>query len=110
MSLNEKKIFDAVFDYLNETMETAQAEQQAQTILEQIIDLDTEIAMRINSKTPTDIQLLSRKFHTYKNLLLYGDFYYESDLCQDIEEILRKTQDTNSIIDSYNDLQSSLKL
>lgn len=109
MDIFKKRLYDAIFDYLSESMEEDKANIQTNTIIEQIVDLYLEIQRLVDEKT-TKTSLLSKKFHTLKNLLLYGDFYFESDLCQDIEEKLRETKDVESIISIYHELQSSLKL
>jgi hypothetical protein len=109
MYVFKKKLYDAIFDYLNESMSDTNANEQAMNMVDQIIELDTEINQMFLSEE-VDTSLLSKKFHTLKNLLLYGDFYYESDLCQDIEETLRTTKDIKTVIELNNELQSSLKM
>ena len=109
MEAFKKKLYDAIFDYLNESMTDDKADEQSINIVNEIVELDKEILTMITKET-NDLGLLSKKFHTLKNLLLYGDFYYESDLCQDIEEKLRETRNLNSIMMLNNELQSTLKM
>jgi len=107
MEAFEKKLYDAIFEYLSETMTDESADEQARNLVGQIIELNTTITYMVEANE-TDTGLLSKKYHTLKNLLLYGDFYYESDLCQDIEEKLRETKNTSSILEMHSELQSSL--
>jgi len=105
----ERMLYDAIFDFLQDNLTPTDATIQTKSIIKQIIDIDLEINTLIKNNT-TDISKLTKKFHTYKNLLLYGDFYYESDLCQDIEVKLRETNNVSAIETLYNELQSSLKM
>lgn len=105
----ERMLYDAIFDFLQDNMPPTDAAIQTKNIIIQIETIDSEINTLINNNTH-NIPELAKKFHTYKNLLLYGDFYYESDLCQDIELTLRETGALSSIKPLYNDLQSSLKM
>ena len=105
----EKKLYDAILDFLSETMDKDEAQNQSLNIMSAIIELNNKLNNMINNGED-DTSLVAKKFHTLKNLLLYGDFYYESDLCQDIEEKLRETNSISSIIDLNNELQKSLSM
>lgn len=109
MKLDKIKFYQAIFEYLSENMDIKKAHNQANMIVDNIFDLVDKINMSIHNNNIDPI-LLSKKFHTLKNLLLYGDFYYESDLCQDIEIELRKTKKISSIHSIYSELIDSLKM
>lgn len=109
MKLDRLKFYQAIFGYLCENMDIKKAHIQANIIVENIIDMVDKINLSI-SNPKTDPSLLSKKFHTLKNLLLYGDFYYESDLCQDIEIELKKSRKISNIHSLYNELIDSLKM
>lgn len=109
MKLDRLKFYQAIFEYLCENMDIKKAHIQANIIVDNIIDMVYKINLSI-SNSKTDPSLLSKKFHTLKNLLLYGDFYYESDLCQDIEIELKKSRKISNIHSLYNELIDSLKM
>jgi hypothetical protein len=109
VSLDRKKFYDAIYVFLNETLDDNKAENQTNVMVENIIETAAEIEMMMTTAS-TNIIALSKKFHTLKNLLLYGDFYYESDLCQDIEIELRKSHKISNISSMYTELIDSLKM
>lgn len=109
MQLDRDKFYTAIYDFLSEDMTPSKAENQANIMVDNILSLVTKIKNALNSKS-TDPILLSKEFHTLKNLLLYGDFYYESDLCQDIEIELRNSKKISNIHSIYNELIDSLKM
>lgn len=106
--VNKDKFFSAIFAFLSETIEPKKAEAQTNIMIDNINETISIICTMIENHTE-DFRSLSQKFHTLKNLLLYGDFYYESDLCQDIEVILRKKKNLNDILSSYEELIECLK-
>ncbi len=109
MYLDRYKFYQATFEYLCEHMDVKKAHNQTNIIVDNIIDSIDKINISITNNKSDPI-LLSKKFHTLKNLLLYGDFYYESDLCQDIEIELRKSRKITNIHSLYNELIDSLKM
>lgn len=110
IELEREKFYEAIFDFLSETMNEDQAKNQSNMMVDNIIDIVEEISTSIKESKSIDVVELPKKFHTLKNLLLYGDFYYESDLCQDIEIELRKSKKISSILSIYNELIDSLKM
>lgn len=111
IKLEREKFFDAIYDFLSETMDDEKAENQANIMVDNIIETVNSINEDMESQS-TEIVSVSQKFHTLKNLLLYGDFYYESDLCQDIELELRKSRKIANVnvMTMYDELIDSLKL
>lgn len=106
----KETLYLAISEYLLETLDVDKAEEQANLIIENIISLIKEIEEIIDIGNDMDSTLLSQKYHTVKNLLLYGDFYYESDICQDIEETLRATHNIESIKPLHTSLIESLNV
>ena len=106
-SLNRKKFFDAIYGLLSETMTLEKATNQTDVYVDNMFDIVKDINQLIESNK--DIEILSQKFHMLKGILLYGDFYYESDLCEDIEIELRKNKNIINIKSIYNDLIDNLK-
>lgn len=104
----KNKIYYAVFEYLTESMSLEESNDKASIIVEQIVKVNNEINEHLYDMT--DINILTKEYHTLKNLLLYGDFYYECDLCQDIEEKLRETHDKSDVYALNEELQNSLKM
>jgi hypothetical protein len=108
MVLYKKRLYDAVYDFMLDSLSVVEAKEKAMIIVEQIDEVYNEIEELITNDIDNP-SVLSKKYHTLKNLLLYGDFYYESDLCQDIEEKLRETSDISSILPIQSELDSILK-
>lgn len=107
----EEKLYIAISEYLGDTVDDiTKVDEQTNLIVENIMSLLDEIEEIIDLNNDTDASFLSQKYHTVKNLLLYGDFYYESDICQDIEETLRKSHTISSIKDLHLSLLESLKM
>jgi len=109
VTLDRKKFYTAIYQFLSETMDEKKTENQTNVMVDNIIDTLADIEKMMASST-TNVINLSKKFHTLKNLLLYGDFYYESDLCQDIEMELRKRQKLSNVSSMYTELIDSLKM
>ena len=107
IELNKNKFYDAIFSFLLETMDSDKARNHATVMVGNIIDTLYDIEKSLNNN---NIAGLSKKFHTLKNLLVYGDFYYESDLCQDIEMELKKSQSIPNIMSLYTELIDGLKM
>lgn len=107
VELNRKKFQDAIFSFLSETMDKEKASNHTSVMVDNIVDTLSDIE---KSLTANNVEGLSKKFHTLKNLLVYGDFYYESDLCQDIEMELKKNQNISHIISMYDELITGLKM
>lgn len=107
IELNKNKFYDAIFSYLSETMDKDKAINHTTVMVGNIIDTLHDIEKSFISN---NIDGMSKKFHTLKNLLVYGDFYYESDLCQDIEVELRKSRNISNIMSMYTELIDSLKM
>lgn len=107
--MDKNKFYEAIYEYLSESMSPEKAGNQTIIMVDNISSTVKSITTLINRKD-VDPVLLSKKFHTLKNLLLYGDFYYESDLCQDIEIELRKSKNPRKIISIYDELIESLKM
>lgn len=109
--LNRSKFYNAIYDFLLESMTHEKADNQANIMVDNIFETVSNIEEAIKDKdkniSPT---FLSKKFHTLKSLLLYGDFYYESDLCQDIEIELRKSKKISNITSMFEELLNSLKM
>lgn len=109
MQLDREKFYTAIYEFLSEELTPVQAENQSAVMVDNILSCVSKInkLMVISS---TDPKTLSKEFHILKNLLLYGDFYYESDLCQDIEIELRKSKKISNVLSMYEELINSLKM
>lgn len=107
-NLDRNKFYNAIYEFLSETIEPEKASNQANVMVDNIIETTAVIDEMMHDKK-TDPIILSKQFHTLKNLLLYGDFYYESDICQDIEIELRKKRKISNIVSFFDELISSLK-
>ena len=116
LDFNRDKFFDAIYDFLLESMTDEKARNQTNVMVDQIFEITRNIQYLIDLHKDSKKQdkklpiSLSKKFHTLKNLLLYGDFYYESDLCEDIEIELRKSKNINNIVSIFDELVDSLKM
>lgn len=108
IAINRNKFYNAIFSFLSETMMPDVAENQANAMTENIIGTICEIDNILKSP-PVNSTVLSKKFHTLKNFLLYGDFYYESDLCQDIEMAL-KNNNFSTVETLYVELLDGLQM
>lgn len=108
MMLERLKFFDAINDFLLEELNADKAQQQTTVMVDSILEIVNSIDEDINNGNVVP-QLIATKFHTLKSLLLYGDFYYESDICQDIEISLRNNHTVGNIYASYEELIKSLK-
>lgn len=107
-TIKKEKLFEPIYSFLNESMDEKQAKIQAEIFIENINETLSDICLLIE-KQNFDKKLLSKKFHTLKNLLLYGDFYFESDICQDIESLLRNDIiEITKVKDSFSKLISCL--
>ena len=106
VSLKRQKFYDAIYSFLLESLSPEKSANQAEIYVENMIDIlkDIELLMEENN-----VKILPQKFHLLKNILLNGDFYYESDLCEDIEQGLRKNKKVDNVKSLYNDLLESLK-
>ena len=109
VDLDRTKFFDAIYAFLLESMNKEKAKNQTNIMVDNIFDTVSNILELLKNKSTSPI-FLSKKFHTLKNLLLYGDFYYESDLCQDIEIELRKNKKISNVLSMFNELIESLKM
>ena len=109
VSLDRKKFYEAINQFLSETMEESKAMNQSNVMVDNIMETIADIE-KMMTTTSTNVITLSKKFHTLKNLLLYGDFYYESDLCQDIEIELRKSHKISNVSSMYTELIDGLKM
>ena len=107
IELDKTKFYDAIYAFLSETMDQDKATNHTTVMVGNIIDTLVDIENSLNNN---NVDGLSKKFHTLKNLLVYGDFYYESDLCQDIEMELKKSQDISSIMSLYTELLDGLRM
>lgn len=107
--INEARIKKEICSFLSETLEPSKVEDQSKLLMGDLLNSIMIIESIINAPTP-NINLLTHKFHTMKNILLYGDFYYESDLCQDIELELMKNKTVSNIKSMYVLLIDSLKM
>lgn len=106
-SLNRQKFFDAIYSLLSETMTVEKATNQSDVYVDNMIAIVIDINQSMENSINTEE--LPQKFHMLKNILLYGDFYFESDLCEDIEIELRKNKNIINIKSLYNDLIDHLK-
>jgi len=106
--LDRKKFYDAIYDFLSETLPEEKAINQSSVMVDNILGTVDDIVDAIKKKN-ISYNMLSKKFHTLKNLLLYGDFYYESDICQDIEIELTKNKKISNITSLFDELINSLK-
>jgi len=109
VKLDRDKFFDAIFAYLAESISIEKATLQANTMTDDLFTMYEKISTSMEDPTFKDFETLVGQFHTLKNLLLHGDFYYESDLCQDIEIDLRKNKDISNIKSLFGELVESLK-
>jgi len=107
-NLDSNKFYNAIYDFLSESMTPEAAKKKSEDMSNNIIIIVDEIYNHI--QTNTDELLLSSRFHTLKSHLLFGDFYYESDLCQDIEIELRKNKNISNISFLFEELLKSLKM
>ncbi len=107
IELNKVKFYDAIYSFLSETMDKDKATNHTTVMVGNIFDTLNDIEKSLNGN---NIEGLSKKFHTLKNLLVYGDFYYESDLCQDIEMELKKSKNIANIMSMYTELIDGLKM
>lgn len=100
---NRTKFYKGIFMFLNETVDIKNASIQANEMVDNIGKILQEIDVSINKKNH-DISTLIKKFHILKNMLLYGDFHYECDICEDIEIKLCKEKDVSKILSMYENL------
>lgn len=108
-SLNRAKFYDAINSFMQESMSIEQAAKQTKMHVDDMFELVTDIDQIISNDDRTNCETLIQKFHKLKGILLYGDFYYESDLCEDIEIELRANKNIETIRTYYDDLIENLK-
>jgi hypothetical protein len=108
-SIDRIKFYDAIYDFLCETLNGDEVSIKATLMVDNIEETLLEINTMLFNDDINNISAVSTKLHSVKNLLLYGDFYYESDLCQDMELELRKGTPLHEIRPMFDDLMDSLK-
>jgi hypothetical protein len=106
-SLNREKFYNAINSFMLESMSVEKAADQAKMHVDNMFEIISDIDHTIHNDITGDTLL--QKFHKLKGILLYGDFYYESDLCEDIEIELRKSKNIKKIQALYYDLIENLK-
>ena len=102
-------LYDSIFEFIKDEHGEDEAKLETHKFVDDTVlhleDLDT-----MTEETEPDISSVMRKFHTLKNLFLYADLYYESDLAADIEdEIRNEIKITERAKKLYDELYESLK-
>jgi len=104
--LSREKFYNAINSFLMETLPPEKAANQTEVYVDNMFEVIDDIDQSIQDNNP---DMLPSKFHRLKNILLYGDFYYESDLCADIEQQLKKDKNVDGTKSMYEELLDTLK-
>ena len=107
-SINEQRIYGSIYSFMSESMDDKRAAETTDIVMDGIND-KIKVINRMLTKSELDVSELSVIFHTLKSYLLYGDFDYESDICQDIEIALRENEEVPTIKCMFDELVKRLK-
>lgn len=101
-----KKLENAIFYFLSETLDNSMALDESKKIALDIAHLIEEINFSLKEAR---VYPKNSKVHHLKNLLLYGDFYYEADICEELEIETRSKGDIDFMVACFDSLIKSLE-
>lgn len=101
----KNKLTPLVHNYLDESYDDEFADKNTSKTVENIIEIMEELEKEIDNEL-TDRKRAFKQAHTLKHMLLYADLDDESDLAQELEDMLKHSEN----LDDINKLKSKLYL